>query len=237
MDFFNLGGQGTVRERKTKYYHAVVTGYVTYGDGVVDIEICQYLDSDMLGVDIFDSIETDLQKYFADSRVEDTVSHRSFMVAVKSWFGDRIGEDDVEVNSEIKELDTLMDLVTYLKVIEKDTKVYGFIVEGVNDKDKITSLVDYPWVVVTEGTKYNNRIHDEIQEMVAGSEEVFILTDPDIAGGILAEMILNHNPMLRRIELREEECKCFRGGKVKIGVEHASDDYLLGVLSTYMDRG
>ena len=113
---------------------------------------------------------------------------------------------------------------------------YGFVVEGVHDQDKLAMVVPTAQFVVTEGTRFNNRISDAILDLICTCDRVYLLTDPDHAGDILAEMVNNEFPNLRRIRLAQSQCKCYRRGRIKIGVEHASTEYLTKVLSNYIGK-
>lgn len=111
---------------------------------------------------------------------------------------------------------------------------YGFIVEGIHDEDRILELLPTAEFVVTGGTKFNNKISDAILQLVCDCKKTYILTDPDYSGDILANMILEEFPNLRRIKLAKSMCRSIRRRKLNIGVEHASLDYLEQVLSNYV---
>jgi len=108
--------------------------------------------------------------------------------------------------------------------------MYGFIVEGFNDELKIKQLIPNTHVVVTRGTRLNNRVRMDINLALKQCHSVYLLTDPDEAGDLLANMVLREYPNLKRIYLDPEQCKCYRNNRLKIGVEHATDSYLFYVL-------
>jgi len=111
---------------------------------------------------------------------------------------------------------------------------YGFIVEGFNDEFKLKAVLPHVHVVVTKGTRLNNRVRMDIRSALEKCDAVFLLTDPDDAGKIIAEKLQKEFPMLERIELDVKECKCVRNNRLKIGMEHADKHYLAGVLQKYV---
>lgn len=103
------------------------------------------------------------------------------------------------------------------------------IVEGVNDKDQINSAFtndDRIKVLVTEGTKVNNRVIAEIENYIVDGYTPYILSDPDEAGDHLARMIQDVFPDISRLEVDLKECAYFTGKKYKAGIEYASHTYL-----------
>lgn len=103
------------------------------------------------------------------------------------------------------------------------------IVEGVHDADQIHKAFegnDNVKTLVTEGTKVNNRIIAEIEDYIRKGYQPYILSDPDIAGFHLAEMVQEFYPDIPRLEVDPKECAYFTGKKYKAGVEYASYDYL-----------
>jgi 5S rRNA maturation endonuclease (ribonuclease M5) len=115
------------------------------------------------------------------------------------------------------------------------------IVEGTKDADQIKKAfegVEYQSDVrtlVTEGTKVNNRILAEIEDCIRDGYNPYILSDPDEAGGHLADMIQNWFPDIPRLEVDEKECAYWTGKKFKSGIEYASYDYLIQLISPYID--
>lgn len=104
--------------------------------------------------------------------------------------------------------------------------VYGFIVEGFNDESKVFQVLPHSHIAVTKGTRFNNRVRMDINALLSTCTEVFVLTDPDDAGQVLAEMIQKEFPQLTRLSLDANECQCYRNNRLKIGVEHCDATYL-----------
>lgn len=98
--------------------------------------------------------------------------------------------------------------------------MYGFIVEGFNDESKLRQLIPNSRIVVTKGTRFNNRVRMDINLVLIECSRVYLITDPDKSGDLLAKTILNEFPMLIRINLDPEQCKCYRNSRLKIGLEH-----------------
>lgn len=111
---------------------------------------------------------------------------------------------------------------------------YGFVVEGFNDETKLLSVLPDAHCVVTKGTRLNGRVKMDVENALNQCDKLFLLLDPDEAGDKLAEMVLKHFPSLERVHLDREECLCYRNHKLKVGVEHCTDEYLKEVLSRYL---
>ena len=104
--------------------------------------------------------------------------------------------------------------------------MYGFIVEGLHDKDKLEQNFSNIKAVHCDGTVMNNRVRRRIDNLILECDEVFIFTDPDKAGDDFAEVLVNNGYDYKRLRLDSEMCKVNRGSKVKIGVEHVDNKYL-----------
>jgi ribonuclease M5 len=113
---------------------------------------------------------------------------------------------------------------------------YGFVVEGFNDENKLLEVLPNAHVVVTKGTRLDNRVRIDINNALNKCNDVFLITDPDEAGNILANMLLNEFPVLKRIFLDADECKCYRNRRFKIGLEHCTHEYLYSVLKAYLQE-
>lgn len=111
---------------------------------------------------------------------------------------------------------------------------YGYIVEGFNDELKIMQTMPDAYVVVTQGTRMNNRVRMDIRKAIEQCDVVCILTDPDEAGDLLAEMIRREFPTLQRIRLDRDKCLGYKPNRIKVGVEHCDDEYLKDVLSAHI---
>lgn len=115
-----------------------------------------------------------------------------------------------------------------------------FIVEGHSDARQIIGALgdcgDYK-IIVTDGTKVNNSLIMKIEEATDNGYVPYVLSDPDIAGEHLYNMILYHFPNIKRIEADYEECKyCkdIRKKKFKAGIEYSSYRYLIKLLGGYV---
>lgn len=229
--FSKMFEEKKINENEDDSYYALVSGYfVKPACGGTEVDICSFIHTDKEGHGIFDDIETIIEEFY-----EDGVEGNDFMVLVKSRWGDRIDEDDVEIVVEVTEVKELNTLKEEMEKMPKEKLIYGFIVEGLHDKDIINRLVDRAWVVVTEGTRFNNRVFNDIEEMIESVDKVYVLTDPDEAGDKIASTIMEKYTGLERIELNPEQCKCWRNNKLKIGFEHTSDEYAKEVLRRYIE--
>ncbi|MFP3728086.1 hypothetical protein U8V72_23180 [Priestia filamentosa] len=110
----------------------------------------------------------------------------------------------------------------------------GFVVEGFHDETKVLKVVPHSHVVVTKGTRFDNRVRMDVEEALQKCSKVFLLTDPNEAGELLANTLLNEFPMLERVLLDKKECLSYRKNRVKVGVEHCSNEYLHQVLRNYL---
>lgn len=106
----------------------------------------------------------------------------------------------------------------------------GYVVEGFNDERTILGIFPDAVIAVTKGTRYNRRVRMDIQKTIDQCDVVFILTDPDEPGDLLAEYV--HKEFdLTRIQVDPEQAICYRNGKKKIGIEHCDPDYLQRLLT------
>lgn len=111
-----------------------------------------------------------------------------------------------------------------------------FIVEGWSDHDQLCRAYPDINTIVTNGTRFNNRIADLIQHSLMKKEDLFILSDPDIAGDQLSNMVKSYYPLIPRIYVDPEQAKCTRIGKSdKYGVEYCSVRYLRELLGGIMN--
>lgn len=112
------------------------------------------------------------------------------------------------------------------------------IVEGLKDADQIHNAFDYNPAIktlVTEGTKFNNRIVNELEACKKESDcSVFILSDPDPAGDAIVEMVHRVYPDIPRLEADLKECSYFTGKKKKAGIEYASYSYLRKLIGPFI---
>jgi 5S rRNA maturation endonuclease (ribonuclease M5) len=113
------------------------------------------------------------------------------------------------------------------------------IVEGLKDEDQIRNAFENDENVITlitEGTKMNNRIQAEIEDYLRQGIGVYILSDPDEAGGHLAQMIQYWYPQIPRLHVDLKECAYYTGKKMKAGIEYASYDYLKELISPLIGK-
>jgi ribonuclease M5 len=112
-----------------------------------------------------------------------------------------------------------------------------FIIEGWSDHDKLqNALGEGIFTIVTNGTKINNRIRETIETSIELGLTPYILSDPDIAGEHLAQMINKEYPYISRILVNPEKAKYYKGkGKYKYGIEYCSHNYLRELLGGYIN--
>ncbi|AGR47074.1 putative primase/topoisomerase [Bacillus phage Shanette] len=113
------------------------------------------------------------------------------------------------------------------------------IVEGFSDHDAIRRVYSPKDVqtIVTNGTKFNNRIREQIQEALDMRLPTFILSDPDKAGDDLASMVKSNFSKISRIRVDPDKAKQERMFRVKYGVEYCSDEYLKELLEGAVQYG
>lgn len=108
---------------------------------------------------------------------------------------------------------------------------FGLIVEGHHDANHIRNVFGYKYeYVVTNGTRFTNRTRMDIERMMRFVDKVYILTDPDEAGDLIAQNISEAYPTLERITLDPEYCKYLdRRYQQWCGVEYALPHHLKDV--------
>jgi len=106
----------------------------------------------------------------------------------------------------------------------------SLIVEGWNDLERIKGVYSDLDIVVTGGTKINNRLRKKISNRLAKGNNVYILSDPDAAGDQLAKMLTSEYPSLPRILVNKEEACYFTGKRMRYGVEFMSHDSIKSLL-------
>lgn len=104
---------------------------------------------------------------------------------------------------------------------------FGFIVEVTWDEHVLRNVYPgtYP-IVILHGcglTKHLTKVIDTIDKQC---EKLLIATDPDEPGELVASKILEKFPHLKRLKFDKEKCKCIRGNKIKIGIQHASYQHI-----------
>ncbi|AWD92996.1 putative primase [Bacillus phage vB_BceM-HSE3] len=108
-----------------------------------------------------------------------------------------------------------------------------FIIEGWSDDTQIQLAFPRCRTIITKGTKFNGAVKGEINKAIDEGYEVYILSDPDVAGTRLANLVNKVFPEIPRITVDPEQCKCQRMYKTKYGIEYASVSYLRSVLTKY----
>ena len=112
--------------------------------------------------------------------------------------------------------------------------MYGFIVEGIKDEERIrgvlTELYGEFLIGILKGTRFSKREISMTKLMLNSCEKVFVLSDPDEAGDWIANKLLTKFPELERINVDPDEANCFRWKGWKYGVEYCSDEYLRKIL-------
>lgn len=53
---------------------------------------------------------------------------------------------------------------------------YGFVVEGFNDEKKLLAVMPTAHVVVTKGTRFNNRVKMDVSVAVETCDEVYLIS-------------------------------------------------------------
>jgi ribonuclease M5 len=113
---------------------------------------------------------------------------------------------------------------------------YVFIVEGTRDKIQVKrALANYGefGFIVLHGTHFGNAVRRIIDyNLYTKMREVFILTDPDDTGNLIAQRIQEIYP-IKRIMIDRNKAKCLFGDRWRYGVEYCEEEYLREVFRTY----
>lgn len=113
------------------------------------------------------------------------------------------------------------------------------IVEGLKDERQIRKAlngINEVNVLVTEGTKVNTEMIDEIYRYMDEGCTPYVLSDPDAGGLKLYEMVHSHFPDIKRIEVDINECGYCTGKKMKAGIEYSSYDYIKKIVFPLIGR-
>jgi ribonuclease M5 len=112
------------------------------------------------------------------------------------------------------------------------------IIEGWSDHNAIRRVYSPKDVqtIVTNGTKMNNRISEQIQEALDMGLPTFILSDPDKAGDDLASMVKS-NFNISRLTVDPDKAKQERMFRTKYGIEYCTDEYLKELLEGAVQYG
>lgn len=106
----------------------------------------------------------------------------------------------------------------------------SLIVEGWNDYHRIREVYPDLDILVTGGTKINNRLRRSIAYRLERGKLIYILSDPDEAGDQLVTMIKSEYPTLTRIEVNKESACYFTGKRMRYGVEYMDNNSIKELL-------
>lgn len=109
--------------------------------------------------------------------------------------------------------------------------MYGVIVEGPYDEKVVVQAAPHVEILVLHGNGFGwNR--ERIDQLVNRCDIVFVLTDPDVAGELVATKIKKAYPETYRIYVDPEQAKKKINKKYRCGVEYCSVDYLREVITS-----
>ena len=115
----------------------------------------------------------------------------------------------------------------------------GFIVEGPNDREVLIQAFPKATIMVLHGTVFSKNVQRKIGNLITRCSGTFLLVDPDEAGQIIGDKIMNAFPKLNRVIVDPEQAKCLvvRRGKVrmKYGVEYCSGQYIKELVTDFME--
>ena len=103
--------------------------------------------------------------------------------------------------------------------------LYGFVVEGLHDKDLLEQSFENVKAQHCRGTVLSGREKQGITKLLNECDRVFLLFDPDEQGDRFTKQVQEVFP-LPSLRLDPDMCKHHLRNRVKIGVEHASIEYL-----------
>lgn len=109
----------------------------------------------------------------------------------------------------------------------------GFIVEGHHDTDKLKKVFPNSETVVTHGTRFTEKTRMDISKLQENVDLILVATDPDPSGDLLYEYISKEYDF-PRIPFNPDECRCVRNHHHKIGIEHASNEYVKKSVDTFL---
>jgi 5S rRNA maturation endonuclease (ribonuclease M5) len=102
----------------------------------------------------------------------------------------------------------------------------GIIVEGPYDEKIVRQAAPEARIFVLHGNGFNQRIRDNIKQLLKDCELVFILTDPDKAGNWAATRISRAFPETYRIHVDPLLATKKIYKKIKYGIEYCEVDYI-----------
>jgi 5S rRNA maturation endonuclease (ribonuclease M5) len=113
---------------------------------------------------------------------------------------------------------------------------FALIVEGTNDEYFLRSVFQSPFpTLILHGNGLTKFQKEMIQKFIDSDIIPIIAVDPDEAGQQVADKILEEFDIPRLI-FDPEECKCYRGKKIKIGLEHTSPKHVLESVERLIDK-
>lgn len=166
----------------------------------------------------------------------DTEKHRLFLARLNELASrERVRLNEHKLNRALKPIFEDSDTESPEKLAEKwfsflATWKVGYIVEGFNDEKTVLEVKPDAYVVVTKGTRFNNRVKTDVQRALNLCDEVYVLTDPDEPGEHIACVLMKEFEGLKRIEVDRAEALCMRNRQLKVGIEHCDVDYLRQLL-------
>jgi ribonuclease M5 len=108
-----------------------------------------------------------------------------------------------------------------------------YIVEGKRDVFKIKQIQPSAFFVVLNGNKLTFKEKCEIKDAIEEFKNVYILTDPDEPGNLIADRIIRVFPTIKRIQIEPNKACMSNSKRIKYGVEYCSNEYLRKVLKKY----
>jgi 5S rRNA maturation endonuclease (ribonuclease M5) len=113
---------------------------------------------------------------------------------------------------------------------------FALIVEGTNDEYFLRSVFQSPFpILILHGNGLTKFQKEMIQNFLDNDIIPIIAVDPDEAGQQVADKILRDFDIPRLI-FSPEECKCYRGKKIKIGLEHTSPKHVLDTVGELLSQ-
>jgi 5S rRNA maturation endonuclease (ribonuclease M5) len=113
---------------------------------------------------------------------------------------------------------------------------FALIVEGTNDEYFLRSVFQSPFpILILHGNGLTKFQKEMIQNFLDNNIIPIIAVDPDEAGQQVANKILEDFD-IPRLMFNPEECKCYRGKKIKIGLEHTSPKHVLDTIKELLSQ-
>lgn len=90
-------------------------------------------------------------------------------------------------------------------------------------------------IIVTHGTKFGRSTRISVQKALDEGYKVYTLSDPDVSGRHLHEMVTRVFPNIQRIHVDKKKARYKTIKRWKYGVEYCSYDYLRELLGRYLN--